>query len=151
MDPQMTSLHQGVAQLTQQYEQLHQEHQRLATAYECAQRQHRQASRRMRLQAGLAFLALMAALLLSPSNRAVIAQGYGVTLASLDARMRAVENKTQYISVSGGEMHIAGTNLHIEDGGGKTNSDSGKGNLIIGYNALRNDGTDNRTGTHNLI
>jgi len=50
--------------------------------------------RKLRLQAGLAFTGLVASIFAMPGNRAAIAQGYGVTLASLDARLKVVETKT---------------------------------------------------------
>lgn len=42
-------------------------------------------------------------------------------------------------------------NLHIRNGAGATDIKNGPGNLILGYNDLHNDGTDNRTGSHNFI
>src|SRR5438034_1119556 len=65
---------------------------------EQAEGRYRHAQRRLRIQAGLAFLAFLAAILLSPANRTAIAQGYGVTLASLNTRMIAVETRTQFQS-----------------------------------------------------
>jgi hypothetical protein len=102
---------------------------------------------------------LMVALFASPASRAVAQSGYGATL-------QALINKTQFISVDGaGEMHITGTNLHLENGLGATNGNpadpsnpaaavvNGKGNLIIGYNGSRPFylGPDVRTGSHNLV
>nr|CAA9294406.1 hypothetical protein AVDCRST_MAG63-4890 [uncultured Armatimonadetes bacterium] len=73
-------------------------------------------------------------------------------------RVRALEAKTRAISRSGNELFITGVNVHIRDGSGYTDSGiahggpgSGLGNLIIGYNELRGDGTDARNGAHNLI
>ncbi len=128
-----------------------------------SERQYRKAARRWKLQAGLAFGVLVAAILLFPGNRAAIAQGYGTTLQQLLSRLTAVESKTQFVAIgSDGEMHIVGTNLHIENGLGATNGEpfnpsdianpvvNGKGNLIIGYNLLRIH-NNARTGSHNLI
>lgn len=78
-------------------------------------------------------------------------------IAALDARLVAVEAKTAPISVAGTAFTISGKNVFIQDGSGNTQSNSGLGNLTIGYNASRNifppgdELPDNRTGTHNLI
>jgi hypothetical protein len=64
-----------------------------------------------------------------------------------------------------GEILITGANLHIVNGLGATNGfptdpgsvdpgqthQNGFGNLIIGYNELRQDGSDDRSGSHNLV
>jgi hypothetical protein len=71
--------------------------------------------------------------------------------ASQSAEIAALKAKTQYVSVAGGEMFITGTNLHVVNGFGATSQVNGMGNLIVGYNQLRNDGSDDRTGSHNLI
>ena len=55
------------------------------------------------------------------------------------------------ITKKGTDLTISGVNVHIVDGSGSTGSKSGLGNLTIGYNELRGDGSDNRTGSHNLI
>jgi hypothetical protein len=82
---------------------------------------------------------------------------------AVENRATAVEDKTQFVSVSGGDMFIIGTNVFIQNGLGATNGIAenplnttafqvnGKGNLIVGYNALRGGAMDDRTGSHNLI
>jgi hypothetical protein len=77
--------------------------------------------------------------------------GQAAEIAALNARLLAVEGKTAPISVAGTDFVIAGKNVFIVDGSGATESDSGLGNLTIGYNALRAVGGDLRTGAHNLI
>ena len=78
-------------------------------------------------------------------------QGPAGTPADL-TRVVALEDKTQFLSVSEGEMFVTGTNLHVRDGSGGTGGAvNGLGNLIVGYNELRGNGNDNRTGSHNLI
>jgi hypothetical protein len=77
--------------------------------------------------------------------------GQAAEIAALNARLLAVEGKTAPISVAGTDFVIAGKNVFIVDGSGATESDSGLGNLTVGYNALRAVGGDARTGTHNLI
>jgi hypothetical protein len=85
-------------------------------------------------------------------------------VTNVENRATALETKTQFVSVSGGEMFIIGTNLFIQNGLGATNGNpgnplsdtaftvNGMGNLIVGYNASRVPfGTDVRTGSHNLV
>ncbi len=115
--------------------------------------------RRLRIQAGLACFAFLTAVLITPGNRAAIAQGYGVTLASLNLRLAAVEAKTQFQSANptARSTTFSGCNVFVNAGGGGTSTittnaaGDGLGNLIIGYNALRSFGGDDRTGSHNLI
>ncbi len=131
--------------------------------------------RRLRIQTALALCAVIGAILISPANRAAMAQGYGTTLQQLLNRITAVENKTRFVSIAADpvtgslDMYLTGTNLHIVNGLGATNGNpahpyspfttditaNGKGNLIIGYNEARAGvpfgGTDTRTGSHNLI
>lgn len=71
--------------------------------------------------------------------------------AAQSAQIAALEAKTQHVSVAGGEMFITGTNLHVVNGLGETGQVNGKGNLIVGYNQLKNDGSDDRTGSHNIV
>jgi hypothetical protein len=127
--------------------------QQLESRCERADQRYRQAARRARVQGALALAVLVAALLLSPGSRAVLAQG-SASLASrvsaLEAAVATLQTKTQYVSVSGGEMFIDGTNLHVRNGLGSTTTTNAKGNLILGYNALRGSGNV-RTGSHCLI
>ncbi len=105
--------------------------------------------RRFRVQMGLALVAVVGAILLSPANRAAIAQTSRLTLELLDARLTAVEGKTQFMSVDGnGDTHFTGTNLYILSGSGRTDGPvNGKGNLIMGYNEGRG-GNDNSCRFH---
>ncbi|WP_395090126.1 hypothetical protein [Armatimonas sp.] len=71
-------------------------------------------------------------------------------------RVAALENKTQFMSVSGSVTRFSGTNLQIVSGSGATDGAiNGLGNLIIGYNALRGVTSslpsNDRTGSHNLV
>lgn len=72
-------------------------------------------------------------------------------ITALTERLAAVEAKTAPIGVFGADFVITGKNVYIVDGSGDTESNSGLGNLTIGYNVLRVVGGDARTGTHNLI
>ncbi|HVK04399.1 MAG TPA: hypothetical protein VM490_13055 [Armatimonadaceae bacterium] len=81
--------------------------------------------------------------------------------AALANRASALENKTQYLSVSGTDTYFTGTNVHIRNGLGATNGNpanplstaptqvNGLGNLIVGYNA--DFGFNNTSGSHNLV
>jgi hypothetical protein len=73
-----------------------------------------------------------------------------VELAALDAGLTDVEAKTAPIRVVGTEFQIIGTNVSILDGSGATESKTGLGNLIVGYNENGSNG-DDQTGTHNLV
>lgn len=74
----------------------------------------------------------------------------------LNDRLAIVEAKTASMSVSGDDVMFQGVNVHIQNGLGATDGNSGSGplvnalgNLIIGYN--ENSGSDVRTGSHNLV
>jgi hypothetical protein len=144
-----------------------------------AERRYRHAERRFRVLGGAAFAAVMGAVLLAPGNRAAIAQGYGITMQQLAARMTAdesnitnlqtrattLEGKTQFMTAdaTGKWTIFNGCNVFIRNGLGATNGNpkdpantdnaatNGLGNLIIGYNLMGNFRGDNRTGSHNLI
>ena len=91
--------------------------------------------------------------------------GQATQIAALTSANTALQAKTAPISVSGTDLTITGMNVHIVSGSGSTSdgtfnqlgkpvqgtSLTGLGNLIIGYNALRNDLSDARLGSHNLI
>lgn len=124
------------------------------------------------LLAALGLLLLSNLLLLTQRNTAQ-AQSPGVNLAQLVAQVKALQStvdsqattistlqaKTAPFSLSndpnaGGIntlLTIKGVNVQIVDGLNSTNSTSGLGNLIIGYNASGNLRGDVRTGSHNLI
>jgi hypothetical protein len=72
-------------------------------------------------------------------------------ITALTERLAAVEAKTAPIGVVDDAFIVAGKNVFIVDGSGATESNSGLGNLTVGYNDLRSVGGDDRTGTHNLI
>ena len=145
-------------QLTVSMERLEQANVELHTRMNSLETRSRRERRRLRIQAGLAFTAFVAATFAIPGNRAAIAQAGGVTLASLNTRLLVVESKTQYMSVdtTAKKTTFSGCNVVVSDGGGANNvivrnaAGEGLGNLTIGYNTLRGSG-DNRTGSHNLI
>lgn len=70
-----------------------------------------------------------------------------------DGKVAPVADKLIHVSRNGNELYIRGANLHLENGSDATYAHlNGLGNLILGYNELRNNGSPNvRTGSHNLI
>ncbi len=145
--------------LASRLEQLEKNNTELRTEFACERSANRRERRRLRLQAGLAFAGLIATVLVSPTSRSAIAQGYGVTLAGLNTRLAVVEAKTQFQSAdaSAKSTTFSGCNMIVNDGGGSTASivtnaaGDGLGNLIIGYNQLQGFNRDIRTGSHNLV
>ena len=68
-----------------------------------------------------------------------------------DKQVAAVSDKIAHFSRIGNEVYITGANLHLVNGAGRTDITNGLGNLIVGYNESRAEGSDNRTGSHNLV
>jgi hypothetical protein len=80
-------------------------------------------------------------------------------------RMATLEDKLSAMTFDGAanEVVITGANLRIVNGLGTTDCtderilpipdchSNGLGNLIVGYNELRLEGGDNRTGSHNVV
>lgn len=80
-------------------------------------------------------------------------------LEGLQKDIRMLNMLTTSISISedGTNLYFTGVNVHIRNGTGSTNSDAGLGatvnelgNLIVGYNELRDSGNI-RSGSHNII
>ena len=80
--------------------------------------------------------------------------------AEVTARTQADANHNnvlKWFSVTpqgaGADIRITGANLQIVNGAGLTDQVNGFGNLIVGYNELRNNpnSSDVRTGSHNII
>lgn len=73
-------------------------------------------------------------------------------LQALKDRISVLESLLIHVSRNGNEIFITGANLHVVNGTAATAGlPNGLGNVIIGYNELRGDGTDNRTGSHMLL
>jgi hypothetical protein len=75
----------------------------------------------------------------------------GAKTASLEARVAALETKLEPLTRQGNDLYITRANLHIVNGLGSTDTTNGLGNLIIGYNELRDDKFNARIGSHNLV
>ncbi len=69
----------------------------------------------------------------------------------LAQRVAALEQKLAHVTSGPDDVTITGANLRIVNGLETTRTINGLGNLIVGYNELRGDGTDNRTGSHNVV
>jgi len=70
---------------------------------------------------------------------------------NLSSRIDKLEGLLTNVTRTGDELYFDKMNVHVRSGTNSTTNINGFGNLIIGYNELRNDGTDNRTGSNNLI
>jgi len=69
----------------------------------------------------------------------------------MEARLSKLENIFSGTNRTGNDIYFNGTNIHITSGSGATDGVvNGLGNLIIGYNEPRG-GSDDRTGSHNLV
>lgn len=72
-----------------------------------------------------------------------------------DNKLAPMADKLVHFSRVGNEVYIRGANLNIQNGKGTTYAAgvNGLGNLIVGYNELRNNAAspDVRLGSHNLV
>ena len=126
-------------------DKLEQENAEIRAQVAAAQVRFLRAEGRFRFPCGLGLAAVAIGLLLSQTQSAASRQG------GIPERVAALEAKTRFISTVGTEMSITGANLHILNGTGQTETTNGLGNLIVGYNELRETGKNPRTGSHNLI
>jgi hypothetical protein len=70
----------------------------------------------------------------------------------LRARVDELERILEGVTRDADDLVIAGANLHIRNGSGKTYAKNGKGNLIIGYNEpIEAVNSEDRSGSHNLV
>jgi hypothetical protein len=74
-------------------------------------------------------------------------------VANLQEVQIDLQNKLQFVSISGTNMFITGANLNIRNGVGTTAGEpNGLGNLIVGYNENAfPPSTQPRTGSHNIV
>ena len=74
-------------------------------------------------------------------------------LTELRSTARRADALLEYVSVNeAGDVVFTGTNVRIQSGSGSTDDGgrlTGKGNLIVGYD--EGDGSDDKTGSHNLV
>jgi hypothetical protein len=131
----------------------------LQTRLEALEQQMHTVNRRLRWWRGLAGGAVMLAVL-TWALPAVIAQEENARKGQkgLAQRVAALEKLLTHFSREKNEIFITGANLHIVNGLGQTSCadinipdcPNGLGNLIVGYNELR-EGGDVRTGSHNVV
>jgi hypothetical protein len=113
--------------------------------------------RRLRLWRGLmcGVLALSLLSLLQPWGLGAQAREDG-SRGSLWQRVSALERTLTYVSNVTGEggrpeVLISGANLRVVNGLRGTATANGVGNLLVGYNEPRDDGDNDRTGSHNVV
>ncbi len=73
------------------------------------------------------------------------------TVAAQTKQIATLVDKLTHFRRDGDEVFITSANLHIVNGEGSTNTTNGLGNLIVGYSEQRGDGTDDRSGSHNVV
>ena len=73
------------------------------------------------------------------------------TSDALETRVAALEGLLAHFTRNGNDIYIDGANLHIRNKMDATETTNGLGNLIVGYNEERGDGTDDRAGSHNIV
>jgi hypothetical protein len=136
----------------------------LQTRLEALEQQMRTVNRRLRWWRGLACGVVVLAGL-TWALPAVIAQEEASKggQKGLPQRVAALEELLKHFSLEKNEIFITGANLHIVNGLGQTacgtaeepipDCPNGLGNLIVGYNELRDrpDRPDIRTGSHNVV
>jgi len=77
--------------------------------------------------------------------------GYAADISVMQSQISALQDLLQHFSRTGNEITISGANLSINNGLGSSWSYNGLGNFTVGYNELRNDGQDTRSGSHNIV
>lgn len=91
---------------------------------------------------------------LTPRQR-IATVGYAFRSANadaLEARVAALEALLASVSLNGSDIVFSGVNVKIVSGTGSTDGAvNGLGNLIVGYNEQRGDGSDDRSGSHNIV
>jgi hypothetical protein len=107
-------------------------------------------ARRLRWWRGLAY-GLLGLGLLSLLLSSAEVQGEGGGLPALEERVAALEDLLKPFTRVGTEVIITGANLHLVNGLGATETTNALGNLIVGYNELRGQEQDIRTGSHNVV
>src|SRR5215471_2613117 len=73
------------------------------------------------------------------------------TVATQAKQIASLEDKLAHFRRDGDDVFITGANLHIVNGLGRTNTANRVGNLIVGYGEERGDGSDDRSGSHNIV
>ena len=85
------------------------------------------------------------------NNQATTVTQLQATVAGQQTALAAQQALLQNVSRSGNDITFSGVNVRIVNGAGTTETKNTLGNLIVGYNEARGDGTDDRTGSHNIV
>jgi len=73
-------------------------------------------------------------------------------IQDLEETVIALSTLLSNVTRDGDDIYFKGMNVHIVNGSGSTDGTvDGLGNLIVGYNETRDDGTDVRSGSHNIV
>jgi hypothetical protein len=113
----------------------------------------RATEQRLRWWRRITYGLLIVGLVSLPLASGITAQDESSEYRGIRKRLAALEYKLQYITGGFNEVVISGANLRIVNGLGTTDTVNGLGNLIVGYNELRNEPSspDVRTGSHNIV
>jgi len=77
--------------------------------------------------------------------------GLKAEIATLKTAVGQLTTLLQNVSRSGNDLYFTGVNVHVRNGLNNTETKNGYGNLIVGYNEPRNDGADDRSGSHYIV
>jgi hypothetical protein len=134
----------------------------LSERLEALEHQTRAVERRLHCWRGIAYGVVVLSLLSwsLPSGEAQVELS-AKRKRSLAERVEALEHKLVHVTGDANEVVITGANLRIVNGLGTTDTTNGLGNLIVGYNEMRQENpdcprifltcTDTRTGSHNVV
>lgn len=89
--------------------------------------------------------------LVGAGPQAAAAQAVQVESLTLSRRVARLESLLTHFSRQGKEVYITGANLHVVNGMRSTDTVNGLGNLVVGYNELREEDPNDRSGSHNLV
>jgi hypothetical protein len=78
------------------------------------------------------------------------AHGHEAEVEALQEQVDMLLELTASMRADDENIYFEGVNVHVRDGSGATESTSGFGNLIVGYDENAPDGSD-KSGTHNLV
>lgn len=73
------------------------------------------------------------------------------TLNALSTQVAQLTALLSGLHRQGQNLYFDSVNLNVRNGLGRTDTINGLGNLVVGYNALRGDTSDHRTGSHTLV
>jgi hypothetical protein len=133
----------------------------LQTRLEALEQQMHTMTRRLRWWRGTASLLVGLGLVCLPLQVPHTQGGDELTAQALtlEQRVAVLEAKLKYLTTridSSGRplMEVAGANLRVVNGAGKTDTANGLGNVIVGYNEIRVDEEfveNTRSGSHNVV